>query len=1301
MWFGTYDGLNRYDGYDFTIFRHNRNDSTSIVNNWIGVISEDSLNRLWVGTRNGVNIYDALHANFQPVRYTPWAGGVARAIAGSINDIKTSRSGDVYIASAAQGLLLCQKGQSAATQIPLPEDNKTASTYNAAAVAFSPDGDIYVSIRSRGLFQYNKASHTLTLINSFPKNGLSLAADLKQRLWVGADDGLYQYDLVSRSIRQVYHSNNRVVQLSIRENTLWIASDGDGALSADLNTGAILPLFNAGEKSRLTSSSVYSIYHDDQQRTWIGTIRGGINIMDESKSRCLSLVHDPTHPNSLINNYILSCCEDKSGNLWIGTDGGGLSCYNRLAGSFTNYSCQSGKRSISNDFVTSLLNDDQNNTWIGTWGGGIDRFDKTTGRFAHYATSNPVTGREDKNIWCLYQDSQKDIWAGCCVDGVLYRLNKATGRLEAFDTTLRNIITLYEDKKGQLWAGDYYSLIKIDPIHKNHSRYPIGFSVRSIYEDEQHRFWIGTEGSGLLQFNRESGQYTAITEDDGLANNAVLQVIPDDQGRLWLSTFKGISVFSPSTSRIDNITQSDGLLCNQLSYHGALKMTSGELAFGGIKGMNIFHPGRIQVSDDKHPALLSNITIDNTTPDKSGAYITEDNSGISTIRLPFEKAVLSLTFVTPEYSTPDKISYAYYLEGWDKAWNFSGKNRTAAYTRLHEGTYWFKIKTANGSNNWSKTGTLVKIIVLPPWYRTWWAYSLYIILVGSIIGIGYHYRSKQIRLQYEVAFAQHEIEKEKELNEKKLSFFTDVAHEFRSPLTLIAGPMKELIQRYDKKPESNELNTVYRNARRLLSLVNQLLLFRKADTEEDSLIVQKINFHQLCQEVYCCFRQQAKFKNIRYELICSNPDLEVYGDYEKLEIILFNLISNALKYTSEGGAVSVTIEEKGPWTAVVIEDTGCGIEQGQDIFTKFYRSQKRQASSGFGIGLYLARKFTLAHKGLLTYKSQPGQGSVFCLSLPTGSEHLAAQLSENVLTEKPQLINELSKEDLVTTLTALEPTIPEEQTTVPEDFLYGRRTILIVDDDAELRQYLKQILSSGYFVQEAADGTTALDMALQNMPDLVISDIVMNETNGIELCKKIKSSPELTHIPVILLTSSSSDETKLSAIQCGADDYITKPFDKTMLLARIDNIFKSRNAIQQYFLDTITLQKQTSKVSAEYRDFLQRCIEIVEEYIDKDDFSIKLLAKEIGMSHSSLYKKIKLISGLSASSFIRFIRLRRAAVLMLTANANINEAAFRVGINDPKYFRQQFKKLFGMNPSEYIKQYRHSFISRQHTYPES
>jgi len=528
------------------------------------------------------------------------------------------------------------------------------------------------------------------------------------------------------------------------------------------------------------------------------------------------------------------------------------------------------------------------------------------------------------------------------------------------------------------------------------------------------------------------------------------------------------------------------------------------------------------------------------------------------------------------------------------------------------------------------------------------------------------------------------VEQEKELNEKKLAFFTNVSHEFRTPLTLIINPLKELLNS-SAQIDAKELTVVYRNARRLLSLVDQLLLFRKSDAE--NLKITKTDLVVFCKEVYFCFSQQAKAHNISFNFSSTAEHLDVYIDREKIEIALFNLISNAFKFTPKGGRIEIAIKELENNIAIHVSDTGTGIpkEVGNKLFARFYQVfENHQASqSGFGIGLYLVNKFITLHFGKISYSSTQGQGTEFVVELLKGKSHFPNHQIFEHTNESPVFLNELIEE-------VDAHNIPKE-TTVVADVTSEKPTLLVVDDNEEIRNYVKQLLIANYQVHTASSGEEGLTMVETHMPDLVITDVVMKELSGVALCTKIKEDPNLSHIPVILLTSSSSAEIKLKGIEGGADDYITKPFDKDMLLARVANLLKSRNTLQNYFYNEITLKANNTKVSQENKDFLERCIRITESHLNDPEFNIKMLAEEIGMSHSALYKKVKAISGKTINEFIRYIKLRKAAQLFINSDHNVNQVAFESGFTDIKYFREQFQKLFGMRPSEYTKKYRRSF----------
>jgi len=1244
MWFGTYDGLNRYDGYKFKIYRNKVGDSTSLIDNGIYTIEGDASHQLWVGGRKGLCILSNEH--FYKARYA--AGG--KIVEGNIHIIKAGKNGIMLVGSENNGLIVFDGNYMNGRRIPLGKD----TNYEVTAIDYDPAGNAWIFVQGIGLCRYDH--NKITVINQQIRMANYLTFDKSGVLWLGTDQGLFKY--ANTYSGNYLSENTKIVNLCVdKQGMLWVASDGHGIFLLDGNTA--IPY-----NKQLSSNSVYSIYEDREGRKWIGTLRGGVNIIEPRQD----LFEKHAFNNGgVVNNFILSFCEGSGKNIWIGTDGGGLKYWNRETNTTKDYHATSG------NFITGIMKDSRDDIWVATWFGGINRYNKSTDAFDHFTCFNPFTKTEENNLWAIYEDAQKRIWASTTNNGTLYLFNRATNNFELFDKSLVNIQSLAEDSKGNMWGGNYSSLIKIDREHKQHKTYAIGYTVRCIHEDTHGRFWVGTEGGGLLLFNPDNGKFTRFTDADGLPNNSILRMLEDNQGHLWLSTFNGLARFDPELRTCRNFSQSDGLQSNQFAYNAAIKLRSGEFMFGGIKGFNIFNPDSIYERNSMAPVFLTGIRINNVPVEENDTYVSKKlMENVQELTIPYDKAAVSLDFVALEYSSPDKISYAYLLDGWDKMWNYVGESRTANYTRLQEGNYIFRIKTTNADGKWGREIETLRIIILPPWYRTWWAYGLYIAFVVICIYLFIQYQSRQERLKYEIKLAHLENEKEKEINERKLSFFTNISHEFRTPLTLIINPLKELMEK-----RGTELNVVYRNARRLLSLVDQLLLFRKADSEGDRLKITRLDLVTLSNEVFLCFTQQAKTRNIQYDFIAGEEKLEIYADYEKIEIALFNLVSNAFKFTPDGGSIGFEIRKTEGTVEIIVRDSGCGIAPGigDKIFEKFRQADNNR--SGFGIGLYLVKHFVEKHEGTIYYISKVNEGTTFVITLKPGTEELLTEESGG----RSGLLEELIDEAPVSTY-------KRPQT---EELITEKRSILVIDDNVEIRQYLQQLFEGQFVVYEADNGDEGFTAVQKYMPDLVISDIHMQGMDGVELCSRIKQTDNISHIPVILLTSTSSADIRLKGIEGGADDYITKPFDHDLLLVKVQTIIKNRNLLRQYFLENITLKKSMVKVPAEYQDFLKKCIDIVEANLSNEDFSIKTFTQAIGMSHSSLYKKVKSISGQTVNAFIRSIRLRRAAVLMLKENYTINQAAFQVGIGDVKYFREQFFKLFGMNPSEYLKKYKHSF----------
>ena len=1292
MWFGTYDGLSRYDGYEFKVFRSKLNDSNSLPHNYIYAINEDQQNNLWVGTGQGIGIYNSLTGNWRPAFYIPLHRHTMQKISINITYLQKDEVGNMFIGTNGLGLIKQQKDKKAGLQIALAGNDENIS-YNVEGLKIDSKKRVWIFIQGIGLCLYNYDLNKIIPVTKEVTAASSIETD-NNNLWIGTDNGLYEYNIASGKIIKHYLqgygslTSNKVATLFLDKNhNLWVGTEGGGLNIFNTLTKKFSYLLPGQEKNSLSSESVAAVYEDAENRKWIGTLKGGVDILDPGKNRFTTITHNPLNPNSLINNFVSSFYEDEKGRLWIGTDGGGFSIWDRNKNIFRNYrNNPNDASSLSSDLVSGIKEDHEKNIWISTFGAGLNKFDEAKGTFDRYLCIDS-TGTPANHISILYEDKEFNLWA-TAFGGCLYLFNRKRNQFQPFDPKLTNLTAFTEDSQKNLWAGDcYYSLILIDKKNKNHRFFKIGKPVRCIFEDTKDNFWIGTEGGGLILFNRKSGKIIKrYSQADGLCNNSVLNILEDKKGNLWLSTFNGLSKFNIETKTFKNYYQSDGLQSNQFLFNAALKLHSGELAFGGIKGFTLFSPDSLRLRNYIPKVIFTELKVNNQPVSAENTQLVKtENNRITKLKIPYDQAVLFFQFAALEYTAPEKISYAYYLQGWDKGWNYSGNLRSANYTHLSEGTYTFRVKSTNSDGTWSANETNIQIIILPPWYRTWWAYLLYAIIISSAIYLFMVYKIKQTRLKYKIKLAKINAQKEREINEKKLSFFTDVSHEFRTPLSLIINPLKDVLSKSENDTEKKELNTVYRNARRLLSLVDQLLLFRKADTETDKLKISLINFKNLCHEVFLCFVQQAKSKSIEYVFECDNQNIYLYVDKEKIEISLFNLLSNAIKYTPEKGRIVFKIEENDNNVLVSVRDTGVGIsdQEGDKLFEKFYRvgSGAGTGKSGFGIGLYLAKHFIDHHKGEIYYESDTGKGTTFFIKLKKGKEHLCEQkVCEDIMVPS-DIFHELVED----------PLSVKQTDNGLEEIITGKLSLLLVDDDIQLLEYMRQIFGDKFVVYQAINGNDALALAKKNPPDIIISDISMSGMNGIELCKNIKSIPSLSHIPVILLTGSSSKETELKSIEKGADDYITKPFEKEFLLAKVSNIVKSRSLIKNYFYNEITLQENNLKVSENYKEFLEKCIQIVESHLDDDQFNIQKLSHEIGMSHSALYKKIKEISGQSANSFIRFIRLRKAAELFINTNLNVNEVAFQIGVNDLKYFRIQFNKLFGMNPSEYIKRFRKPF----------
>jgi len=1316
IWIATADGLNRFDGTSFKVFRNEKGNEHSLSSNYVQSVYADKSGRLWVSSREGLNLYDSKTGGFLKYRFTKGDPSDPR---NDIINISETRDGNLWLATSYGFYYFNSKTNKFIdyTMHELP-----ALSSNSVQKVFEDSyGLLWVGMQDKGLAVFQVKNGKVKRPVKFPyaiENCRinDICEDKAKNVWIATSEGLVifnrkanrfatlkgsSYNLKSNIFLSVVEGRQGGYLVGIQDGGLYRVTQGGNPLTYSFE--AI-----KGENGlALTSRSVSAIYQGKDESIWLGTHGDGLYLISNVKVQFKKFKRVQADGSS-VRYY--GMCQDSKGNLWLGTDGSGIYKTSSSGEILKHYHADGRPGSIPDNAVLSGFKDSKNRLWFGSYQRGLFVYNEASDNFKSFKFSkNDTQSIGGNDIRVIYEDAKHRLWIGGS-DAGLNLFNESTQTFSRINKSNSNINSndvraIAEDSKGNLWIGtfggglNYFDVSKriFRQLFKGQEEKEIISNniVSALYLDGKGQLWIGTDGDGLVIYNTINKKVRVINEKSGLANNTISTILAENDEVIWVSTNKGISRIAAREGRINNYNSSDGLQEGTFPEGSALyNKEASFMVFGGSEGWNIFGPAKVRPGNSHSPLLITGLKL--FDKEKNGTEEIKDITELQEIELRPDQPVFSLYYVVLDYAFPEKGEFAYKLEGLDKDWNYVKDQHSVTYRYLDPGTYTFKVKAANHDGIWASSYSSILVRVLPPWYKTWWAYFLYTCFVAGAIYAYGRYRTEQARLKYEIKAAHFEAEKEKEIHRKKISFFTSISHEFRTPLTLIINPLKEMLYEKGKGEENvstDGLTVVYRNARRLLSLVDQLLLFRKSESESERLKVVKLNIASVCQEVFLCFTQQARLQNIDLTFTTTNDDIELFADREKIEIVLFNLISNALKYTSPKGSVHVELTENDQEVIIQVKDTGAGIPTsvGEKLYEQFYQVSNVNIPSkgGFGIGLYLVKSFTEAHQGKVSYTSQLGKGTTFFLNLKKGKNHFADNVIVEEFTKISAFLEELIEESKP--IAAQAESIKDQKRAA--DLYSEIKTILIVDDNAQIRHYIKQLFDQEFEVLEADNGATGLDMIKKNMPDVVISDIMMQELSGIELCTLVKDDPALSHIPIILLTASTSVEVKLKGIECGAEDFITKPFEKEILVARVSGILKSRNNLQKYFYNQITLQPDNSKISPEYKEFLDKCIQIVEEHLTDPDFGTKKLGDKIAMSRTKLYLRIKSVSGQSANGFIRSIRLRKAAEIFVSTDATISEVAYMVGLKDVKYFREQFNKLFGMNPSEYIKRYRSQFNS--------
>jgi signal transduction histidine kinase/ligand-binding sensor domain-containing protein/DNA-binding response OmpR family regulator len=1322
LWIGTADGLNRYDGYNFRVFKNNPIDSTSLSANRIFALCEDSSKTLWIGTYGGgLNKYNRETESFTHFHNNP--DDLNSLSDDEVLSICEDHSSILWIGTDGGGLnkFFSDKEQFKHF-INNPSDPTSLSDDVVQVIYKDHSGVLWIGTKNGGLNKFVEKKEQFVKYKNNPNNNSSLSnnevrsiyEDRAGNLWIGTGGGLNRFNADDESF--VHYVTNSSDSKSINSNRIFALTEdetGDiwiGTMGGGLNKYLIKHnqfnsyISNPSVLTSLNNDGIFSLFKDNTGVLWIGTYGGGINKLDRRKEQFKLFKNDPQNPQSLSNDHVFSICEDHFGIFWIGTSSG-LNKFDLKENTFTMYKANpNDPHSLSNNEVISICEDKLGQLWIGTYWGGLNLFDRERKKFISYKhnPSDPFSLSENK-VFTIYEDSFGNLWIGTDGGG----LNKFDRGKKQFiyykhnpddesSISANRIFSICEDKSGVLWVGtDRGGLNKFDKqtqkfIHyRNNPNDRSSISsdgVFSIYESKSGELWIGTYGGGLNKFNRSEENFERFTIKDGLPNDVVYGILEDDSGNLWLSTNHGLSKFNPKTRTFKNYDKTDGLQGNEFNQGAYCKSRSGQMLFGGTNGFNLFHPDSIK--DNLYPPRI--VITDFQLLHKSVSIGFDSLYGrtilqksipeTEQIELRHDDNVISFEFSALDFWNPQKNKYAYIMQGFDKEWTHTDANRRfVTYTNLDPGEYIFKVKGSNNDGVWNEAGTSLKIIINPPWWTSWWAYVLYGFVVLMMIVIMRQYDLKRQRLKHQLELEHEHTEKLKEIDHMKSRFFANISHEFRTPLTLILGPADKIISETKEDYTGKQAGLIRRNANRLLDLINQLLDLSKLEAGKLKLEASLSNLSSFLEGIAEAFETLAEKKDITLQIQIEKQFIEAYFDKDKFQKVITNILSNAFKFTMEGGKIELKLYESDHNSAIItVRDTGVGINAKDlpKIFDRFYQSDSSSTREreGTGIGLALTKELVELHKGKISIDSWEGEWTEVTIELPLGKNHF----------REDELVRSEEKEIAEKEILAFDylPDIVDDQDV--EKVNSEKNLVLVVEDNRDVREFIKDSIGEEFSVFEAVNGEQGVRLAEKYIPDLIVSDIMMPKMDGYEMTRTIKQDEKTSHIPVILLTAKSDKDSKLEGLDLGADDYLTKPFDTKELQARIKNLIETRKLLQQKF-STGTFIEQTKdkpKLSLLDERFIEKIMAVINEHLSEEEFSIEEIADEVGMSRAQIYRKLKAITGKSPSLFLRTVRLTKSKKLIQSKEFSISEISYKVGFSSPAYFSRCFKDEFGYSPSE-------------------
>lgn len=1261
MWFGTIDGLHCYDGNKVSIWRDS---GIKTLGQVIYAIKEDSEKRLWIGSEMGLAVFDLKKEKFfsSPIENDGFK------IMSPVSDILFDSKERVWITTAGQGVF-CQ-------DLKTGRINHYVATGRINSDAISHvmedhDGTIWVTSQEEGLSRYDEKDNIFVPVDSSPKGTISIFEDKVGNFWIGCVNGLFRFDRKADNWEHIFiPAGNKVFQIRqiVEQDSgvLLIASD-EGLTIYDTATGtSTTHKADLGTPNNLNDNYLHSLFIDKENGLWIGTYFGGVNYIPQS----YRLFAHYSHLNSGLQARIISVFANADdGNTWIGSDDAGFFLWNRKENSFKSFN-KSHDSGLTYHNTHALLQDGDK-LFIGMYMGGLDILDLSTSKFKNYKGGQEANSLYSSSIYSIFKDSRGNIWIGTTKG--LNRYRKDSDDFERiFDLNHADVEYMFEDKAGFIYActlnqgifrlnpanGEWEQFSTLSEKNNRDCALPT-YKIVTGAEDSKGNLWFGTDGWGLFKFIPDGQHF----ERESLPSSirVVNKIIPEGDN-LWITTSNGLYCYTPESGKIQTFNRTSGLQDNLFMPNSGIRLPDGSILIGGINGFNEFNPSGFSSATKNPKVILTDLTLFNrrASVDADGSPLTSALAYSDKLTLGHEHSIFSFSVAVLSYMNPAQNNFLYKLDGFDPDWNDGPTDGRVSYTNLPPGKYKFLVRASDGAGGWNDESLSFPIEVLPPWWKSVPMKILYVLAFIALLFLFYLRLKRKQREELQIMTAR----KDKELYQSKIDFFTHMVHEIRTPLTLILTPLESVMKSKGKvSDELPTLNVIARNGQRLLNLVNRLMDFRKMESGCVSVDLQPVDLKANIYEMYKNILPMAEAKGISVEIRTPDKECLAMADTDALRHVVDNLLSNALKFT--GDHIWIILEDTvNDSYRITVKDNGRGIEKEEQekIFTPFYQvaETRPQDNIGTGIGLLLVKKYVELMQGSLQLESFPGRGSAFSFSLPK--------------VENESLFIEKANVDIETVTAPVDP----------ESIDNCKDRILLVEDNNELLNFLRSIFRQEYEVTCASNGKIALEFLSQNPYDIIVSDVMMPEIDGIELCKRVKRNLATSHIPIVLLTAKVEDRDYIEGFENGADLYVSKPFSSDVLKAQIKGILKIRKQLRKNFssdpkAQTIELVPN-SRIDSE---FLKKFEEIVMQNLSDPEFNVDVLAKELGISRTGLFTKLKAIADMTPNALIKRIRLNEAARLIREEGYLVNEACFNVGFASRSHFARYFQEQFGVNPAEY------------------